>query len=205
MNTSTAKPHHLAIFASGNGSNAQQICEYFAHHPLVDVACIIYNRKDAFVANRAKAIGVEAFYFSNVQITQSSDLEVFLSQRGVTFIVLAGFLSLIPARLLDLFPHAVVNIHPSLLPLHGGKGMFGMRVHQAVIEAGELQSGISIHLVNQHYDDGSILFQAKCSVSSTDTPESLAEKIHLLEKQFFPPVIESFILGTPMPSSSVVL
>lgn len=202
MSDSPSKQHHLAIFASGNGSNAQQICQYFSHHPQIDVACIIYNKKDAYVRERANQLGVEACYFPNSVIQTTSELDSTLTQRGVDYIILAGFLSLIPSRLLEQYSDSIINIHPSLLPKFGGKGMYGHHVHQAVIDSHETQSGITIHLVNHKYDDGAILFQAHCPVTSTDTPDTLAHKIHLLEKTFFPQVIESYIIGNPMPTQN---
>lgn len=185
----------LAIFASGNGTNAQRISEYFAHHDKVQVACIVYNRKDAYVAERARRLGVPAQYFGRKDFYENGSVLRYLREQGIDWVILAGFLWLVPEEILDAFPGRVINIHPALLPKYGGKGMFGEHVHEAVIAHHETESGITIHIVDQHYDRGTTLFQAKCSLTAEDTPETLAAKIHELEQQHFPVVIEQTVLS----------
>ena len=193
------KPIQLAIMASGNGTNAQQITEYFASRSDVEVRVIIYNRRDAFVAERAARLGIEALYFNRRDFMESDNVLQCLRSRDIDYVILAGFLLLVPQNLLDSFPGRIVNIHPALLPKYGGKGMYGHHVHEAVVANGERETGITIHLVDEHYDRGTILFQARCAVEPTDSPDDVAAKIHLLEKEYFPRVIESLVLHLPMP------
>lgn len=193
MNTTKSKKR-LAIFASGNGTNAQRICEYFAAHGEIEVACIVYNRRDAYVAQRAERLGVEARYFTKSAFEDGSVL-AYVRSVGADYIILAGFLLLVPANLLQAFPQRIINIHPALLPSYGGKGMYGHHVHEAVIAHHESESGITIHVVDEHYDRGTILFQARCSVTAADTADTLAAKIHLLEREHFPVVIEQYVLN----------
>ena len=183
----------IAIFASGNGSNAQRLAEYFSQNENIEVALIISNRKDAYVLERAKNLGIPAFCFSKAQFAEGDDILSLLKEYRIDLVVLAGFLLLIPESIIDAFPDRIINIHPALLPAYGGKGMYGHHVHESVIAAREKESGITVHLVNEKYDDGKYLFQAKCPVSSEDTPDILAQKIHLLEYEHFPKVIEQFI------------
>lgn len=185
----------LAILASGNGTNAQQISEYFRGSDKVSVDCIIYNRKDAFVAKRAENLGIPAQYFKRADFYENGAVLHFMQERGIDWVILAGFLWLVPEDILNAYPERVINIHPALLPKYGGMGMYGHHVHEAVIANRERESGITIHIVDQHYDKGTILFQAKCQLTDADTPDSLAEKIHLLEKEYFPKVIEKTVLG----------
>lgn len=192
MNTNT--PIRLAILGSGNGTNAQQISEHFANHQQVEVNCIIYNKKDAYIAQRAKNLGIDAQYFGRADFYDSSAVLDYLKERHIDWVILAGFLWLVPQNLLEAFPNRIINIHPALLPNYGGKGMYGHHVHEAVVANRETESGITIHLVDQHYDRGTILFQAKCQLSSEDTADSLAQKIHLLERDYFPKVIEETVL-----------
>lgn len=184
----------IAILASGNGTNAQRISEYFADNDTIQVACIIYNRKEAYVAERAKQLGIPARYFNRADFYENGRVLAFLKEQEINWIILAGFLWLVPEDILAAFPSRVINIHPALLPKYGGKGMFGEHVHEAVIANHENESGITIHIVDQHYDRGTILFQAKCTLTDDDTPETLAAKIHQLEQQHFPIVIEKTIL-----------
>ena len=186
----------LAILASGNGTNAQRISEYFAHHDKVQVACIIYNRKDAYVAERARRLGVPSQYFGRADFYDNGRVLQYLRDQHIDWVILAGFLWLVPEDILNAFPGRVINIHPALLPKYGGKGMFGEHVHEAVIAHHETESGITIHLVDQHYDRGTTLFQAKCQLTDQDTPETLAAKIHQLEQQHFPLIIEQTVLPT---------
>lgn len=193
------KPIQLAILASGNGTNAQQISEYFANRSEVCVNVIVYNKRDAYVATRAHNLGIEAHYFNRHDFYESDQVLQFLQQRGVDYLILAGFLWLVPENLLAAFPDRIVNIHPALLPNYGGKGMYGHHVHEAVIANHEPYSGITIHVVDNRYDCGTTLFQARCKIEPSDSPDDLAAKIHLLEKEYFPRVIEAFVLNRPMP------
>lgn len=185
----------LAIFASGNGSNAQSIIEYFKGSTSVHVAIIISNKKDAYVLERAKKEGVPSLLIQRQSFYESDEVIKTLHDQKIDFIILAGFLWLIPASLIAAYPNRIINIHPALLPAYGGKGMYGKYVHEAVIKAKEKESGISIHLVNEHYDEGTLLFQASCPVTEVDTPDSLAQKIHVLEHAHYPRVIEQTILS----------
>ncbi|MBP5342102.1 MAG: phosphoribosylglycinamide formyltransferase [Bacteroidales bacterium] len=189
MNT----PVRLAILGSGNGTNAQQISEYFAGRTDVEVACIIYNKKDAYIAQRAKNLGIESHYFGRSDFFQNGNVLKYLAEKKVDWVILAGFLWLVPEDMLAAYPNRIINIHPALLPKYGGKGMYGHHVHEAVVAAGEHESGITIHIVDHHYDCGTTLFQARCTVTPDDTPDTLAAKIHLLEKEHFPRVIDETI------------
>ena len=186
---------NIAILASGNGTNAQQISEYFAGSDKVCVKCIIYNRKDAYVAERAKNLGIPAHYFSRKDFYESGSVMQYLKEQQIDWVILAGFLWLVPEDMLAAYPDHIINIHPALLPNYGGKGMYGHHVHEAVIANHEKESGITIHIVDNRYDCGTTLFQAKCTLTDEDTPDTLAEKIHLLEKAYFPMVIEKTVLG----------
>ena len=189
----------LAILASGNGTNAQQISEYLAGNTEIEVSCIVYNRREAYVAKRAADLGIEAMYFNKRDFMESDRVLDYLHGKKVDYLILAGFLLLVPQNLLTAYPDRIVNIHPALLPKYGGKGMYGHHVHEAVIANHEPESGITIHVVDQHYDCGTTLFQAKCRLTEADTADTLAAKIHILEKTYFPPVVEAFVLGKPMP------
>lgn len=180
----------IAVFASGSGSNAENIVRYFHDDPNVNIDVIVSNRIDAFVHERAKNLGVESVTFSKDDICNTHKVVDYLRDRGIDFIVLAGFLLKIPQNLLDAYPNRIINIHPALLPKYGGKGMYGDNVHKAVVAAGEKESGITIHYVNENYDEGNIIFQAKCTVSPSDTYEDVAKKVHELEYIHFPEVIE---------------
>src|SRR5665811_2315111 len=182
----------IALFASGSGTNAQNIMEYFSNNEYVAVDSLWSNKPDAFALKRATKLHVETFVFDRDQFYQTDEIVSILNNRHVDLIVLAGFLWLIPSNLLKNF--TIINIHPALLPDYGGKGMYGMKVHEAVVENKESESGISIHFVNEKYDDGQIIFQAKCPVLRSDTPEDVAQKVHKLEYDNFPKVIEKLIL-----------
>jgi phosphoribosylglycinamide formyltransferase 1 len=184
----------IAIFASGSGSNTQRIIEYFQHHPTIRVTTVLSNNPNAGVLERAKRLEVPSLVFTRKEFYESDAVLQHLRNADISFIVLAGFLWLMPSNLVDAFPDRIVNIHPALLPKFGGKGMYGRHVHEAVVEAGEKESGISIHLVNKHYDEGSILFQASCPLTPADTPEKVAHKVLELEHRHFPKVIEQVIL-----------
>ena len=189
MNT----PIRLAILGSGNGTNAQQISEYFAGRTDVQVACIIYNKRDAYIAQRAKNLGIEARYFGRADFYDNDAVLNYLREKQIDWVILAGFLWLVPTAILDAYPNRIINIHPALLPKYGGRGMYGHHVHEAVVAAGEHESGITIHIVDSNYDRGITLFQAHCTVTPDDTPDTLAAKIHLLEKEHFPRVIDETI------------
>lgn len=193
------KTIQLAILASGNGTNAQQIAEYFADRTDVNINVIIYNKKDAYVARRAEVLGIESHYFNRRDFFETDNVLLFLRERQIDYLILAGFLLLVPENLLKAFPDRIVNIHPALLPKYGGKGMYGHNVHEAVVANHETETGITIHIVDQHYDRGTTLFQARCGVAPTDTADDIAAKIHLLEKAWFPKVIDAFVLNKPMP------
>jgi len=182
----------IAIFASGSGSNAQKIFEYFADNKLIKVDCLLSNNPNALALERAKKSGIDTLVFTRQQFYESFFVENFLDERKINLVVLAGFLWLVPEKMVRKFK--IINIHPALLPAYGGKNMYGMKVHQAVIDNKETHSGITIHFVNEKYDEGTIIFQAKCDIHETDTPESLAEKIHVLEHKYFPEVIERVLL-----------
>ena len=186
-------PIRLAILGSGNGTNAQQITEYFAGREDVEVCCIIYNVRDAYIATRARNLGVEARYFGRRAFYETGEVLDYLRSQRADWVILAGFLWLVPQPILDAYPQRVINIHPALLPAYGGKGMYGHHVHEAVVANHEAESGITIHLVDQHYDRGTTLFQARCAVAPDETPDSLAAKIHLLEKEHFPRVIDQTV------------
>ena len=183
----------LAILGSGNGTNAQQITEYFTGRTDVEIACIIYNVKDAYIAQRAKNLGIEARYFGRKDFYESTAVLDYLREKQADWVILAGFLWLVPENMLNAYPNRIINIHPALLPSYGGKGMYGHHVHEAVVANHERESGITIHIVDNHYDRGTTLFQAHCEVTPEDTPDTLAAKIHLLEKEHFPRVIDETI------------
>jgi phosphoribosylglycinamide formyltransferase-1 len=186
----------IAIFASGSGSNAEEIIKYFKDHTTIEVVLLLSNNNDAFALERAKKFNIPTKVFSREQYKESDDILHWLRERNATHIVLAGFLWLIPDYLIKNFPDRIVNIHPALLPKFGGKGMYGMRVHEAVKSAGETETGITIHLVNEHYDDGKILFQGRCDVDASATPAEIAACVHKLEYEFYPKAIEKWILGS---------
>jgi len=183
-------PLKIALFASGSGSNAENIVHYFSHNSNFIFPLIISNKPDAFVHSRAKQLEIPSFTFSREDFSEGDKILALLKLYNIDCIVLAGFLLKIPQTLILAFPQKIINIHPALLPKYGGKGMYGMRVHEAVAEARDSESGITIHYVNNNYDEGSIIFQATCSVLPTDTPDMIAEKVHALEYKYFPKVIE---------------
>ena len=182
---------NLAIFASGSGTNAENIANYFEPHETIQVKEILSNKKEAFVHQRAKKLGIPSRAFTKQEFQDPFFLKTL---TDIDYIILAGFLWLIPKYLIKAFPNKIINIHPALLPKFGGKGMYGDRVHASVIDSQEKQSGITIHLVNEEYDKGKVLFQAKCEIEPTDSPESLAKKIHELEYEHFPKIIEKLLI-----------
>ncbi len=210
--TASSAPIHIAIFASGAGSNARKIIEHFEKRGLsssqvntasglakakstaapIKVSLIVCNVPGAGVLEIAKEKGIPTLMINKADFASTGYVES-LHNSEIQFIVLAGFLWKVPEVLVRAYPKAIINIHPALLPKYGGKGMYGARVHEAVIAAGEKESGITIHWVNEHYDEGAIIFQAKCSINANDTAETLANKIHALEHAHFAPTIEKFL------------
>jgi phosphoribosylglycinamide formyltransferase-1 len=184
---------NVAIFASGNGSNAQKIIEYFSGNPYIKIALILSNKKDAFVLQRAKKSKISSFLFTYSELKETNIVQKKLKEYEIGFIVLAGFMLKVPDSLIKMYSGRIVNIHPALLPKYGGKGMYGEYVHQAVIASKDSESGITIHYVNESYDEGKIIFQARCEVKKNDTPETLAERIHELEHMYYPQIIEKVI------------
>jgi phosphoribosylglycinamide formyltransferase-1 len=181
------KKIRIAVFASGSGSNAENIVQYFSVNESVIIDSIWTNNPNSFVLERAKRMNIKSFIFTREEFKNSDKVLNELQKREIDLIVLAGFLWLIPQNLIRQFK--IVNIHPALLPKYGGKGMFGMNVHNAVVENKETETGISIHYVNEKYDDGEIIFQAKCEVKPEDTPQDVASKVHELEYHYFPKII----------------
>ncbi len=183
-------PLRIAIFASGSGSNAENIVHYFSGSSEFQFPLIISNQPNAYIHKRAETLKIPSFTFTKEQFFDAKPVLELLTEYNIDAIVLAGFLLKIPTLLIQHFPDKIINIHPALLPKFGGKGMYGARVHQAVKEAGETETGITIHYVNENYDDGNIVFQARCPVSADDTAEMIAAKVHLLEYEYYPQIIE---------------
>lgn len=187
----------LAIFASGTGSNAATMMDFFSTHPTIEVVLVVCNKKGASVLDKAQARGVETFLIPDkAYFYDSAEILVLLERRRVTHVVLAGFLWLVPSYLLKKYTDQVVNIHPALLPNYGGKGMYGAKVHEAVWHAKDTQTGITVHVCNEEYDKGQILFQATCAIDVTDTPETIAQKVHQLEHAHFSEVVERWVTNT---------
>ncbi len=184
----------IAIFASGSGSNAENLVHYFKNSKEVKVQLVLSNNPNAFVFKRMERLGVPTVAFTNDDLKNDIVLDILKSNR-IDFLVLAGFLKLIPQKIIKEFSNKIVNIHPALLPKYGGKGMYGIKVHEAVIAAGDSESGITIHMVNENYDEGDIIFQVKCPVLPCDKPETLAERVHQLEYEYFPAILDRFITG----------
>ena len=182
---------NIAILASGSGTNAENIIRYFKNHPEVRVDSVWSNKKEAFVLQRAKNLGVESHYFTRSEFHEPEQMIRELQKKNIELIILAGFLWLVPPEFIEAF--TIINIHPALLPSYGGKGMFGSFVHEAVIRNREKESGITIHLVNKDYDRGEHLLQVRCPVLEEDTPDTLASRIHELEHKYFPGAIEEFL------------
>lgn len=184
---------NIAIFASGSGTNAENIARYFAKSENVKVAVVLSNNRNVRVHDRVKKLGVPSFVLSRDEFASGVPVLEKLAEYDVCFIVLAGFMNKISDALLQAFPGKIVNIHPALLPKFGGKGMYGMHVHEAVVAAGERESGITIHYINEHYDEGAVIFQATCPVLPSDMPEDVAMKVHALEYAHYPRVIEEML------------
>ena len=184
---------HICIFASGSGTNAEKIIEHFKDSKLAQVSLIISNKADAGVMKVAGKYDLDTRLIERNLFYNTKNILQVLKKEKIDLIVLAGFMWLVPAYLVKAYPNKIINIHPALLPKHGGKGMYGMHVHEALIKNKEKQSGITIHYVNEKYDEGNIIFQVKCAVASNDTPESLAYKIHELEHENYAKVVEKIL------------
>jgi phosphoribosylglycinamide formyltransferase-1 len=189
----TAPQERIAIFASGSGSNAVQIIRYFRDHPTIRVELVVSNRPAAPVLEKARQLGVDTLLVTRPSFYETETLLDELKARQITFLVLAGFLWLVPPYLVRAYPRRIVNIHPALLPRYGGKGMYGIHVHRAVQAAGDRVSGMTIHYVNEQYDEGNIIFQADCPLDPADTPEEIAAKVLRLEHAHYAPVIENLL------------
>jgi phosphoribosylglycinamide formyltransferase 1 len=186
-------PIHLAILASGSGSNAENIINYFSGRNDVEISIIISNKSEALVHKRAERMGIPSLFMAKSELEEPKMILNVFNKYQIDFVVLAGYLLRIPTGLIEAFPHRILNIHPSLLPKFGGKGMYGDKVHQAVVESGESESGITIHFINDFYDEGAIAFQTTCPVLKSDTPEDVASKVHALEYQYYPSVLDQIL------------
>jgi phosphoribosylglycinamide formyltransferase-1 len=187
------KTTNIAIFASGSGTNAENMIRYFGNHQHVKISLIVSNNPGAYVLERARRHNIPSELMDKAFRNSRERVMALLDDHSIEFIVLAGYMLLLPSWLVQRFPGRIVNIHPALLPAYGGKGMYGDHVHRAVIAAGETRSGITIHYVNERYDEGDIIFQAQCPVMKDDTPESLAARVHELEYEHYPRVVEEVI------------
>ena len=183
----------LAIFASGSGTNAENIINHFKKKKNIEVSLIFSNNKNAYVIQRAINHDIKYHVFSRTDFYQTQKIKEILIENDIQLIVLAGFLWLIPEYLINAFPDRIFNIHPALLPKYGGRGMYGSKVHEAVVANREKESGITIHYVNNEYDKGSVIFQARCAVLNTDNPDDVAKKVHELEYAHFPEIIEKVV------------
>lgn len=184
----------LAIFASGSGSNAERITTYFTGNDSVSIEFFLSNNPSAGVIERGRRLGIPTVLFDKKTFAKTNKIVELLQNQQIDYVILAGFLWLIPENLIKAFPDKIINIHPALLPKYGGKGMWGHFVHEAVVAAKEIESGITIHFVNEHYDEGKVIFQAKCELLPSDSAEEVAQKVLVLEHQYFPEVIEKVIL-----------
>ena len=191
----TGKMKNLAIFASGEGTNAENIIRYFENSGTAKVTLLVYNRKEAGVRLRAERLGVRTEYIPKSMFGDSEKVLATLREANTDIIVLTGFLLFVPEYLLETYHNRIINIHPSLLPLHGGKGMHGIHVHEDVLACGDKETGITVHVADAQLDHGCVLFQAKCPVERGDTPEDVAARVHKLEYAYFPEVIERFCQG----------
>ncbi|WP_080902861.1 phosphoribosylglycinamide formyltransferase [Parabacteroides sp. Marseille-P3160] len=184
---------NIAIFASGSGTNAENFVKYFSGNKSVKVAVVLSNNRKAGVHERVNRLGVPSFAFSRDEFVEGAPILRKLTEYHVDYIILAGFMNKIAYPLLEAYPNRIINIHPALLPKFGGKGMYGMHVHEAVVAAGEKETGITIHYVNPHYDEGEVIFQSVCPVLPTDTAEDVAQKVHVLEYLHYPQVVEELL------------
>jgi len=188
------KKQNIAVFASGNGSNALRLMEYFKNHSAIKIELLVCNNEKAAVLQKADEQKVSSVLISKDELQTPEKLLPILQHHQINFIVLAGFLLQIPSWLIQHFENKIINIHPSLLPKYGGKGMYGKKVHEAVLYNKDAESGISIHFVNEHYDEGEIIFQATCKIDENENVESLAKKIQQLEHENLPKVVEQCLL-----------
>ncbi|QXP63713.1 phosphoribosylglycinamide formyltransferase [Polaribacter sp. HaHaR_3_91] len=184
----------IVIFASGSGTNAENIIKFFNHTKTAKVTTVLCNNEHAKVFDRCKKLDIKCLHFKKEAFFTSDEILNLLKEQA-DYIILAGFLWKIPTKIIDAFPNKIINIHPALLPKYGGKGMYGMNVHKAVKENKESETGITIHYVNANYDEGAIIYQAKTALNEADSPGNIAEKIHILEQRYFPRVIEDVILA----------
>lgn len=187
----------IAIFASGSGTNAQNIIEYFNKTGTASIEIVLSNRKDAYVLERAKKYNVPTCVFNRTTFYQTDEIVDLLLAHSIDLIVLAGFLWLVPGNILQHYPKRIINIHPALLPSYGGRGMFGSAVHEAVVANRESASGITIHYVNDQYDSGDVIHQVSCEVYPEDNADTLATRVHALEYEYFPKTIEKIITAMP--------
>lgn len=185
----------IALFASGRGSNALNLINYFKGNPEIEIAFVLCNKIDAPIVNLAKKEGVDVFVCSNQEVEQTDFLKSFCNQKEIDFIILSGFLRKIPSDLIQAYENKIINIHPALLPNYGGEGMYGIHVHQAVLKNNEKKHGITIHVVNEEYDKGEIINQYSFELVENETIETIQEKIHELEQKHFPKVVEQYILN----------
>lgn len=185
----------IAIFASGSGTNAEAICQRMASRDDIKVELMVCNRRKAGVYERMERMGIESVFMGKDEWTDGARVLELMRSRGIDLIVLAGFLAIIPPALIEAYPRSIVNIHPSLLPRHGGPGMYGHHVHEAVLADGDKESGITIHYVDEHVDGGQIIFQASCPVRPGDTPDTLADRVHELEHAHYPRIVENLLLS----------
>lgn len=195
MQNNSSDKHRLAIFASGTGSNARVFVDYFDNHPRVEVSLIVSNKADAPVLEMARQRNIDTLLLQRSAFYGSENLLAELQHRNISFIVLAGFLWLVPAYLVKAFAGRMVNIHPALLPAYGGKGMYGMHVHAAVKAAAEKETGITVHWVNEHYDEGDVIFQKSCPLEDSDQPADIARKVQQLEHQYYTAVVEQLLVN----------
>ena len=188
----------LAIFASGSGSNAINLIKHFDEHPMIETAFVLTNNAKAGIIDKAERAGVKIIVLTNTDVSSSTVLDSICKEENVSWIVLAGYLRLVPSNFIDRFENKIINLHPALLPKFGGKGMFGQNVHRAVVESGEKESGITIHFVNKEFDKGQIIAQFRCNVSQEDSAEDIDKKIRVLEQSYLPVVVENTILKSEL-------
>jgi phosphoribosylglycinamide formyltransferase-1 len=184
----------IVIFASGSGTNTQNLIQYFQHQEVAEVVLVLSNKKDAKVLERSKKLNIKALYFDKESLFASDGILKLLREAQTDLIILAGFLLKFPEIILKEYPNKVINLHPALLPKYGGKGMYGHHVHEAVVSNKEEETGITIHYVNENYDEGAIIFQKSVKLLKKDTPETVAKKIHELEYKYFPKVVEELLI-----------
>lgn len=189
----------IALFASGSGSNAEQIATYFADNTDVEISLIVTNNPKAGVIDRARRLHIPVLLFDRKTFYETERINRLLQQQPIDLIVLAGFMWLMPEGIVRSFPNRIINIHPALLPKFGGKGMYGHFVHEAVVAAGETESGITIHYVNERYDEGQIIFQASCTVLPTDSPDDVAHSVQILEHAHYPRVVAEVLADLDKP------